>query len=53
MARTVMEQVVTPVEDIEVLAQAAAESPEWSADLEDCLAWLREHGYRIVVEGDR
>lgn len=46
--RLVIERTVVAVDDVEVLAQAAAESPEWSDDLADALAWLREHGYTVV-----
>jgi hypothetical protein len=46
--KLVIEERVTPVEDDEVLIEAGVESPEWVDDLADALAWLREHGYRIV-----
>jgi phosphoserine phosphatase len=44
----VIEERVEAVEDVEVLAQATAESPDFADDLAETLAWLREHGYRIV-----
>lgn len=46
--RLVIERTVIAVDDVELLAQAAAESPAWSDDLEDALLWLAEHGYTVV-----
>ena len=45
----VIERRVTVAADVEVLAHATTECPEFADEtLHEALVWLREHGYLIV-----